>query len=416
MKKTLKSILALTLALIMSFGTLSGFAAEGDTLEWIYDDEYSTEYTCYGEFKEGKNTVLCDEDGSEQKYYTFVAKEGYYSFSYTNPLDNGWIDWLGIPYKIENGKAYDFARTVFDSYNEGELGGDYSLVYKLDAGETIIGVDTYYSAENTKIDVNIEYLGKTITDFDISEKELLLNRDIYEGETESELYTHLSVTFDETKTIEFPNQFIIYSCDEIKAGENVLTFEIEGLTKDITVIANPIEYYIKDIELHNAEHYAQIFVDYNNDTWYYDIDGAVATVTFANGSEKDIFFHGECADVTLSNRKTYAVFAYHHYSYDDGERYLSLYIGDYEKNYKCAEIKYDIIENGEILVEDNKSEIADFLNCLYWELDNATYYNTTFEIFESLFGSFFDTLINASDLFGGIFENIVRFIKFYLVG
>lgn len=416
MKKTLKSILAITLALIMSFGTLTAFAAERDTLEWIYDDEYTTEYTYYGEFKEGKNTVLCDEDGSEHKYYTLNAKEGYYSFSYTNPMDVGNIDWVGAPYRMENGKAYDFADRVIDSYSDGELAGDYVRVYKFDAGETIIGIDAYYSTEDTEIEVTVEYLGKSITDFDIPVKELVINDDIYEEQTDGELYTNLSVTFDETNKVDFINCYIEFTCEEIKEGENVLSFELGNAKKDITVTANPIEYYIKDIELHDAEHYAQTFVDYNGDSWHYTLDDAVATVTFADGSEKDIFFYNGEAEITLPNGKEYDI--YSHYFYDSNEdTILSLYIGGKDvKRYKCTVVEYDIIENGDLLVDDTKSEFRRFLNRLSDALGTATDFNTVSEIFENLFGSFFDTLINASDLFGGIFENIVSFIKFYLVG
>ena len=158
------------------------------------------------------------------------------------------------------------------------------------------------------------------------------------------------------------------------------------------------------------------FVDYNNDTWHYTLDDAVATVTFADGSEKDIFFYNGEAEITLPNGKEYDI--YSHYFYDSNEdTILSLYIGGKDvKRYKCTVVKYDIIENGDLLVDDTKSEFRRFLNRLSDALGTATDFNTVSEIFENLFGSFFDTLINASDLFGGIFENIVSFIKFYLVG
>ena len=41
---------------------------------------------------------------------------------------------------------------------------------------------------------------------------------------------------------------------------------------------------------------------------------------------------------------------------------------------------------------------------------------TAGEILSSLFGSFFDSLIDASNLFNGIFKNFIIFIKYYLVG
>lgn len=417
MKKTLKSILALTLVLVMSMGTLTVFAAEGDILEWIFDGEYTTEYTYFGELKEGKNTVICSEETSEYKYYTFDAKEGCYLFSCTTFSDSeGWIDGIRTPYEIENGKAYDSADCLVSTYTYDDTSENFSIIYKLNAGENIIGIETFCWAEEAEIDLNVEYLGQEITDFDISDKELLLNSDIYEGSCGDELNTDLIITFDGTKTVKFEDEYVYFSCDEVKEGENTLTFEFGDITKDITVIANPIEYYIKDIELLDAEHYAQVFVDYNNDTWIYNLDGAAATVTFADGSEKDVFFEGDSAEVTLSNGKTYYIWSDINYSYDDGERYLCLYIADYEKEYKCTVVEFNILENGEILVDDTKSDIADFLRDIYWELDDATYFNTISEIFESLFGSAFDTLIGVSDLFGNVFENIILFIKFYLVG
>ena len=165
MKKTLKSILALTLAFIMTFGTTTALAAEGDTLEWIFDDEYSEEYTCYGEFKEGKNMVLCSEDSSEHKYYDFNAKEGYYSISYTNPDDTGFIGWLFTPYEFEDGKAYDYAYPFCENYYYDDNNEHYTTIFKFDAGETVIGVNAYCGFEDTEIEVNVEYLGESITDF-----------------------------------------------------------------------------------------------------------------------------------------------------------------------------------------------------------------------------------------------------------
>ena len=418
MKKTLKSILAITLALIMSFGTLTAFAAEGDTLEWVfeYDDE-TLEFEYFGEITEG-TTVISTQTETYRRYYTFDAKEGYYLFTKGDYSQESYIDWVFTPDEMKNGTAYNTANSVIDWWeqiedSEREEG---NTIYKFEAGKAVIGLFVTAVPGTEAPELKIKYLGKDITDFDIATKEFVLGYDLYRGDSEGWLNTGVSLVFDGTKTINVKDSGLDYTSEIIKDGENVLTFELGDITKDITITAYPVEHYIKDAELSNADYYAQEFIDYDYDYWHYSVDGEAVTVTFTDLKEKDVIIKDNWGTVKFPNGNEYPIEIYYDYNNDDN-RVLFITIAYKEvKEYECTVTKYGIIENGEILVENNHSEIGDFLNSIYWELDDATYYNTIFEIFESLFGSFFDTLINASDLFGGIFENIVSFIKFYLVG
>ncbi len=417
MKKTLKSILAITLALILSFGSLTAFAATEDTLQWYFGDVI-TEYTWQGELTEGSHKVTCKTDEMTFLSYKLNAKDGFYLLSFSYPMDTGYIDWVGIPEEVTDGVAYDFTLPVY-VYASDTADDDrviYDMIFKLDAGETIVGVDAFVSEENADLSLFVEYLGESVTDFDIISKELISGYDIYLGDSEGWLYTDLTVNFSGGKTKVLKYCETKFKCDVIKKGENVLTVKFGDLEKDFTVTVNSIDYYIKSAELSNADKYTEVFIDYNGDYWYYPVTDDYVTVTFTDSTQQDVFIDYGYGRVELPNGKDYPVFIYSDSDYNDNY-YLCISIcDDIVKKYECTATKCDIIENGGILIEENKSEFVNFFSDLYWGLDDALMFDTVTEIFRSLFGTSFDTLIGAANLFSGLFENIVTFIKFYLVG
>lgn len=418
MKKTLKSILAITLALIMSFGTLTAFAATGDTLEWYFGGDEPYVYTSQGELQEGDNTFTCEPGDYSYPYFTLNANKGYYLISFNYPSDIGYIDWVGIPETITDGVAYSILG--FISVYENTDNNDtvvLDLICKLDAGETFIGIDAWAYEENAEFTVSAEYLGESITDYDVKNKEYISGYDVSIGETEGWILSDLTVTFSNGTTEEFYDSELYFSCEnEIAEGENTFAFEYDGIEKEFTVSVNSIDHYITAAELSNAEDYNEVFVDYNHDVWYYNVLDEVLTVTFNDSTQQDVSIYDGFGVVELPNGNKYPVYVYSDTDYN-GNFYLCINIaGTVVKEYECTVTECTVVENGAILIEDVKYEFRDFFGDLYWGLDDALVYNTVAEIFNSLFGTFFDTIIGTANLFSDLFENIVTFIKFYVVG
>lgn len=422
MKKTLKSILAITLALIMSFGTLTVFAAEGDTLKWYHDNvENSAEFVKYeffGNLTEGVNVISTDTDVNS-RYYTMDTKEGYYLFTMGELFHGSYIWNVITPKKLSNGIAHGTKSTVLDWWEIlDEENEEYQnhFIYKFNAGENIIGVDVVSVPGYEAPELTIEYLGENITDFDVETEEFIKGHDVHLEESEGWVFADFDVRFSEEKTVSVKNNAIFFTCNEIAEGENIFTFEIEGLKKDFTLTVNSIDRYIESAELSNAEKHSEVFVDYNGGYSHHSINNEILTITFTDSTKQEVLINYNSGTFSLPNGKEYEVYLRYNKDSDD-KYYLCINTcGEAIKKYECTVTQCNLAEDGQALINDIKSNFRRFFNRLSDALGDATYYNTIFEIFESLFGSFFDTLINASDLFGGIFENIVSFIKFYLVG
>ncbi len=421
MKKTLKSILAIILALILSFGTLTAFATENKTLTWHqYNEPY--EYIYYGEISEGENAIACEDGDDCSQYYTFNAKNGYYLFSYELPSDMGWINWIGFPYEMIDGEAYGSADCIAQSYFEDENSTlTEKFIYNLNEGETVIGLDVFPTSVSKDIKLSVEYLGESVTDFDITTKDYVLNGDVYEAETEGWLYTDAIIGFSENKSVTIDYCDLPFTCDGITAGENILTFEFEGVTEEIAINVYPVDYYVSGAELSNAEKYTQEYVDYFGGFWSEPIEEETLTIFFTDSTSKDFEIFSDWGTVEFPNGRSYYVITDRYYKYDyENEtdvRILSINIeGFCVKEYQCTITEYDFVQNSEVLFEKNTNRIVSFIEDIRWYISNAMENETAGEILSSLFGSFFDSLIDASNLLNGIFENFIIFIKYYLVG
>ena len=422
MKKTLKSILAITLALILSFGTLTAFATENKTLTWHQYDEQPCEYIYYGEIIEGENAIAFEDGDDYSQYYSFNAKNGYYLFSYEIPADMGWLNWIGFPYEMIDGEAYDSIECVAQSYVKDE---NFTLtekfIYNLCEGETVIGLDVFPTSVSKDIKLSVEYLGESVTDFDITTKDYVLNGDVYEAETEGWLYTDAIIGFSENKSVTIDYCDLQFTCDGITEGENILTFKFEGVTEEIAINVYPVDYYVSGAELSNAEKYTQEYVDYFGEFWSKPIEEEILTIFFTDSTSKDFEFFSDWGNVEFPNGRSYYFYIDRYYDYDyESEkdiRILSINIEGYcVKEYQCTITEYGFVQNGEVLIEENTNRIVSFIEDILWYFSNAFENETAGEILSSLFGSFFDSLIDASNLFNGIFKNFIIFIKYYLVG
>ncbi len=415
MKKTLKSILAATLAIILAFGSFSAFATEENTLKWVFDreEDYSTEYLYSGEFKEGTNTIVANPENDFLYYILNADKTGYYYFSY-NAYD---ISWIGIPDEVTDGVAYESKIPVYYSYDwSGETTSEY--IYYLEAGETVIGIDYYfYETESDKSVLSIEYLGEGM-DISFDEKDitdLVINGDIYFYDEYSFLYTDYTLSFTGGKTIVLEDEELYFLYDEYDEGENTITVKLGNFTKDITVTAYYIDHFITDAQLTKSEKYTDVYMNYDYSYILPVISNESIKFTFSDGSTYNSVIDYNYGIVILPNGREYFVEAYYGYGNDYDYSLMIDVANQTVKEYECNVETSGIIDNVGALKDNNNSEISYFLDYMLWEFIDIILASSVGSAFEESRELFFNFFIRLSNLTNDIFVNIMRFLKYYLV-
>lgn len=409
MKKTLKSIMAAILAVMLAFGGLTAFAADEsdtapNTIEWdYYGDTIYPEYA--GELTEGENTVACDNDGSEYFYFTFNAENaGFYEISYSYYDMDGYIF---APESYSDGKAQNEA-DGFWFESEDEL--DCTLYY-FEKGEQIIGMYLFYAeSENIKIAVN--YYGESVESIEAGE--LLNSDDVYfysdDDASYVDIYSDVTITFSSGKTIERSDIYCTSEAEELVKGDNNVTTHICGKEFDFVINVAFVADFIADIEISNIEDYLFMTEYYNTYDCVYPY-GETATVTFTDGTKKNFVFGDE--GITLPNGKEVWPDAYFSVENDDAK--LIIYVADTDLKFYDAEIKdAPLGDNWATLVWRNANALKDsayyyrraiavIISCYSLEelanygIDEAAYYIT-----ESIYS------------FTEIFAETMALIRFYL--
>ncbi|MBQ3045941.1 MAG: hypothetical protein IJD49_08325 [Clostridia bacterium] len=347
MKKTMKSIIAATLALVMLLCSVPAFAAGADeTVKWYWWEDNYHEYHYEGVLEEG--TVEFGKDTPEYIYYTFDAQEeGYYLMTEEN-------EWLGaiMPEEIKNGSFYG---EIYCDEHIGKIAetGDFASLWYLEEGEHIIG---FYLGGGTGSPstlaecggFSLEYCGKEITDLEFDENSLdglVIDYDLcFNEHSGREDEYHMSdvdgvtVTFSGGKSITVDdNGYYVYPQGEIKEGVNEFEVDFLGYKENITVIAYSLSHYIKSAELNNVEKYTDIKMLYDcNYEYNGDFSGETVTVTFADGTKKNYVldeFNG--AEIKLDNGRKYYIDVYYTFNLTECDLHISF--GFYETlcKYEC---------------------------------------------------------------------------------
>ncbi len=408
MKKTLKSILAIALALIMSFGSLTVFAAEGDKIGWDFG-WWVDEYLWAGEATVGKNTVSCNED-AYQTYFDFNAENsGYYSIIY----DTNIIDWAGFPVKLKGQKASGESFVTYIADDDGFI----TVIVKLEIGATVLGVD-YDNLETPSAEITIDYLGDAVTDIVIDEKctaDLVDNNDIYCEYSEGAMLADYKVVFSSGKSIEFEKSAVNFECADYTEGENKIIVVFEDFKKEVTVTVSSVESIVKSAELSNYQNYTNIKYDYNENSdmnWIYDES---VKITFTNGETFVAPINSSEGIVIFPNGKEYYVSVGYEHN-EDGALVLSVYVAGIKfAEYACTENEAGIFENIDSLKNENYYDFSEFLNELTWYLDRPFEEESDSEFFKALGEGFFDSFVSFSYMISRIFENFMAFFKYYLI-
>lgn len=384
-KKTLKSIIALALALILSLGVVStAFAVNvGDTIEWTYEGDYgeytgTDTYNYYGELTEGTNNIKGDD--YEVPCYTFDAeKSGYYLFSSENGL------YVNISEEIRDGAPYNYATGFYADGEECYSAGDDTELFYIPEGTTYTAVHFYGDYADGTLD--IEYLGAELTDVNIDEnnlKDLIKDYDFGYGSGNGfDLMTDVTFTFDNENEVVFENAYLrldTLDSSEVVEGENtVKTINTFGIEKEYTLTCYPVDYYITKVEISNIDKYLTYKKSYSKynyiDIGFYSandgkgIEGETLTVTLCDGSTQSFVIDwGEEVKIELPNGRKVNLYVGENYRpYDDSLWFVAEVCGVIVFEKECTEIEATAKENFDVLKNriENKISYIKF-NVNFW--------------------------------------------------
>lgn len=373
MKKTLKSIIATTLALVMLLCCVPAFAAEpAETVKWYWWEDNYNEYHYEGELEEGE--VEFYEGIPDFIYYTFnAAEEGYYLFV----TENDWL-YMSLPEEIKDGCFYN------EEYADEHIGridgtGDFASLHYLEAGEHILGV-TFGNGTGSPSSLaeyggfSFEYCGKEVVDLSFGENtlELITECDFaynehsqeYERVPYSARLDDVTVTFSSGNTVVLDkNKYDMYSESNLAKGKNTVTFEFLGYEETAEITVCNISQFVKSVEISNLEKHIDV-KEYYDGTYEFYSDyfiGETVIVTFTDGTKASCTIEPfGFNEIELPNGRKYHLNVSYEKEYDDAKAPMYIIvsleyncnIADYECNIKQATAKENlnlldlIIENG----------------------------------------------------------------------
>ena len=331
MKKTLKSILAAALVIIMALSSVTAFAADSDkTLKWQrYDVLYLYDYA--GELETGDMIITTPED-SDKFYYIFNAeKSGYYRFVYSAEKPA----YLMIAESYGNFSASRVNGGIFCENGAVET----IEYYYLEEGQHAVGFSNSYI---THIDtpLRIEYCGETVElsyDEEFFRDLVIDPNNIDEKQHCIYLVPTITATLGDGTALVYENDvFDCYYEGEFTEGETELTFTFLGQTETVTATLYYAPHFVKNIEIVNPEKYLTVRrSDSGRVYWENTISGNLA-VTLTDGSVKTVPFTDNRACFT----DAYGNYHYVTLNYKTDENYesctLELFLTGYAyQNYEC---------------------------------------------------------------------------------
>ena len=390
MKKTLKAILGMTIALIMVFGSIPAFAAQiGDTVLWVdtYEDEvYSYEHLYGGKLTEGHNELeACTEDGDY--YFEFDAPEtGYYYISTEVYFGDFGRD----------GNIYDVERPDGWLYTEE----DHLRIVYLEKGTVILGA---YIWENEFDSIEIEYIDDEIVDVEYDESlvnNLIINSDMYLNSDGFYYYVdEYTVEFSNGETVEAVDSSLEFKIESKPVnGENTVYMTFANYEEEKKVNLYYIDSLVESIELSNVEDYLTGYEYYDGSYYFHDYNGEEITVNYTDGTSETFVYgwnedEGQKSCINLFGNEHY-IGIYH----DEENLTLVAFIADCTfASYECDSVEIDSQSNYEHLKESVSRTFENFL-CdaeYYWNemwnpenieyfFHNARYFIETFRFLSNI--------------------------------
>lgn len=419
MKKTLKTLIAVILAMIIATGSMSAFAA-GETIVLDLQD-WKDEYFYSSQLTEGENSINLSGD-ELYFYHEFEAeKDGYYIVE-TNP-EHIW--WIAVAEKNSSGRYIDEALTDYTNISYEEE--NEKNLFFLEKGSYIIFTDRNEEFDG-KTTLGIEYAGAEITGFDFEggvKYNLIPQVNIiyfyYEENEDYNLFYFIpgnsTLSFDSGKTYDTDIEFLEYKSEsEITEGENTITFEIAGKTFEKTVLVQGVEHNIKSVEVKNFDKYDTVKVYYDGCIKTDDIDFSDLEfiVEFSNGEKKTIAADEMQTTIELPNGNPVSVNLYYEYDMDEnGNICFDIWVHDKEYAVLPVEvIEASTNENRKHLSDENTFVIAEETGDILWSYMNFVMSMGTDEVFDEMMVLLENLFTFIPDVMKGIFSNFALFLGF----
>ena len=356
--KTLKSVIAIALALVLSLGVVStAFAANSADVIWTVADE-TAECTYHSDLVVGTNTIKVEESD----YYYFDLSQLEYGY-YSAKLSDDVFDYFVTPEK--SGSEYE-------GWGDMELiGGVEHVIFHRDENVDIAVAGAYGLTDAMTIE--IEYLGENIESVEIdNEEELLVNGDIDNyGTDEWAANFDTKVTFTGGKTIEVKDARYYFSFGGSYENPVKLSFVDYEWEQKLNVAE--ISDYISGVEAEIPEGVmANVYYHY-----YFDLIKTVdaVTVNFTDGTSQKVSPNQGPCTVTLPNGREITL-RFEYYIYVPtltvffrvyaGEGYGSTSIGEFELNTE----KGSFSGNAEIF----KTVLSGYFDFINHDVKNITEY------------------------------------------
>lgn len=313
-KRTLKSVIAMALALILSLGVVStAFAANG-SITWSVDGE-TVSCTYHSDLEVGMNTVKIEE--SDLYYFDISELEnGYYSAKLTNDV----FEYFCTPEK--SGSKYV-------GWGKMELiDGIEHIIFCRNENVDVIVAGAHSATD--EMTVEIEYLGKDIESVEIENAdEFFFSYDIHNyGTNEWVGNFDTKVTFTGGKIFEAEDLSCYFSfVGEPQKGENTINLTFIDHTSEQVIRAAYISDYISGIEADVPEGISA-YVYY-----YYDFDLINVideiTVNFTDGTKQTVNPNQYPCNVTLPSGREIKLSSTYYVVPNDLNVKLVVYAGGY---------------------------------------------------------------------------------------
>lgn len=416
MKKTMRMIVALLLAAVMTFGMSSlAFAADDsvERIKWtnLYGDDYNFYFSDYV-LEEGENFVSVIDSGVDvmsvdenelrginMVCYEFEAEEsGYYHF----------VCALDTVYAVAESYNGTTADGCCEYVNYGE-DPNFSSVYYIEKGTNLVGFSFAFESYIMSDDIVIEYLGSEIKDYSLSEESLddyIIGYNVWDdGSGEIAMATDCEVTFAPENKVTFDKIVLMGTCSESpKEGKNKAKVDLFGKKKDVEFTAYYMDSLVKSAEITNLEKHTVFSYDYKGEQHYNDASGEKLTVKYSDGTEYSSVINDSMAEVVLSNGVV--VYAYAGLTLNDDDTYdFVISVGD-----RIVE-KYDVTEKENSFFDNISTLSNDNFEALASSADNfivgMQHLGNDSEFSMQCFGMISDDLAQ-------IFANFIAFIQYYI--
>ncbi len=413
MKKTMKSIIAATLALAMLLCSVPAFAYNaGDAVEWpVNRYEYIDLYQYAGELEIGNNTVFCEKNNICCNIK--VEKAGYYL------LSGDEMGYINVSENIQPDGSPQGNADVLEVFENEK---DESVVY-LPEGESFIGF--YTDNSTTETEITVSYFDEKIVDVEFDENsfnDLIFWVDYWfspdDGGEKIGMHRDARITFSNGSVYEVRYGKFVFDYEKVSENEYNLTILLPGYEEDFVMTCCEVKDIVKNVEITNIDKYLDSVLNYDNsaDSLFEDdaLKNEKIILTFADGSTYTIDKPYDFVDsVDFPNGRGYEMVIYDAVEEDGSVKLVVEIAGQNAAEFECDVRKANFFENFSVLTDS----LAENLNLIIYEYKMFTCdLNAEDSDIDEIVESANNLIYVIRRELADVYDKVVEFITFYIDG